>query len=95
MLMLFEILLLATTAAFKVWLKKKEWKIEIKILTDETEKLISEERRLNAKNEKREEDDNADQMEKSESHPVGRRPAWRMKMSHDWDSKTNIKSIFV
>lgn len=34
-----------------------------------------EERRLNAENEKREEDGSADQMEKSESHPVGGEPA--------------------
>ena len=46
-------------------IKKKEWKIEIRILTDEMEKLIGEERTLNAKNEKREEDDNVDNMEKS------------------------------
>ena len=94
MLMLFEILLLPATAPFQVWLKK-EWKIEIGILTDETEKLTGEERRLNAENEKREEDGSADQMEKSESHPVGGGPAWRMKRSHYWDSKTDVKSIFV
>ena len=46
-------------------IKKKEWKIEIKILTNETEKLIGEERRFNVKNEKREEDNNVDQMKKS------------------------------
>ena len=39
------------------------------------EKLIGEERRLNAKNEKKEEEGIAHQIENSESHLVGRGPA--------------------
>ena len=38
------------------------------------EKLIGEERRLNAKNEKKEEEGSVDKMENSESHLVGREP---------------------
>lgn len=56
-------------------------------------KLTGEERGLNAENEKREEDGGTDQMEKSESHPIGRGPVWRMKSSHDLDSKMISKRL--
>lgn len=57
-------------------------------------KLTGEERGLNAENEKREEDGGTDQMEKSESHPIGRGPVWRMKSSHDFRFEDGFPNDF-